>query len=268
MTSTKPYLYMRELATKCGRKSFRLPLPIFVVRNFHCGPISFRLPLPMINNVFVVGDVGLSRQILQDLKSDKPIEIYSSFESITKTPIMFTSMNSVYTKSIRKMAHRAFSSQQSRMKMIAQKHIDHWLDERLRYISDQRAAFDPTNEALAITFYTVCDFAFEYEASYEEYLAFVENIDIALHEFAFRQSTNPLRKLFGSLLPSAWKAEKASTWVRNFAAKVLESFTSRSRETQEQDSFLALLFQSTAIQDLNGIISEIIMFLFAGHDTC
>ena len=110
MTSDHPHTYLLDLARRCQNKTFRLPLPIFRVVQLRWGRRQyFYLPLPTLRRVFVVGDVPTARRILQDASSDKPPEIYTSFEGITNAPVMFTSRNSGYTRSVRRSAHRAFS---------------------------------------------------------------------------------------------------------------------------------------------------------------
>jgi len=249
MTSSQPHEYLLQLARASKRTVFRLPLPIFQIT-----------PIPKLRRVFVVSDVQLARRILQDSASDKPPEIYSSFENITNRPVMFTSRNSAYTKSIRKIAHVAFS-QKKQMHLIIKKHVDQWLDGRLRKFSISGKSFDPVDEALAVTFYIICEAAFGYEASYDEFRLFTDNLDMALTEFAYRQSTNPLRKLFWFLLPGVWKARRAAKLVMEFAERMRRSYN-----TSGNDSFMDSLRNN---EDLHAKqqTSEILMFMAAGHET-
>lgn len=291
MTSSEPYLYLHELSQRCKRNNFRLCLPIFRLQEFSVGGhFSFYLPLPILKRVFVVGDVELARRILQDPLSDKPCEIFSSFEGITKAPVLFTSKNSSYTKSIRRTAHRAFSlkrnsQEENRMRSIAQTYIAEWLDGRMRILSSANdndndndtsssSSFDPVDEALAITFYIICDVAFGYKATYQEFRTFTDNLDLALHEFAYKQSTNPLRKIFWPLIPGVWKAKRASQSVRRFVEHLLiETLLTTTNEESSYDdddstTFLTLLLENVELRDKRKlIVSEIIMFMAAGHET-
>ncbi|KAL7441479.1 hypothetical protein ACHAXM_011526 [Skeletonema potamos] len=250
MTSTEPHLYLLQLARQCKRTVFRLPLPIFQIA-----------PIPKLRQVFVVSDVQLARRILQDSLSDKPPEIYSSFEGITKTPVMFTSRNSNYTKSIRKMAHCAFSKKKQ-LHLIIKKHVDQWINVRLRELSTNGKSFDPVDEALYVTFFIICEAAFGHNATYDEYTHFTKSLDAALTEFAYRQSTNPLRRVFWFLLPGCWKARRAAKVVMEFAELMRQAYN-----TSGNDIFMDSLQNNRDILDAKQHAGEIIMFMAAGHET-
>ena len=284
MTSDHPHVYLLDLARRCQRKTFRLPLPIFRVVPIHWGWKRwqyFYLPLPILRRVFVVGDVPTARRILQDASSDKPPEIYTSFEGITDVPVMFTSRNSVYTRSVRRSAHRAFAMKKKkdgdgggvgrmRSMAIAQKHIDQWLGGRLRDLSHNNKGFDPVDEALALTFFIICEVAFDYEATYEEFRMFTDNLDLALSEFAYRQSTNPLRKVFGFALPGVWKAKRAAKRVMEFAEHMRQSYVTRNRTKKDGigATFMDhILMDSELCDDIRQQTSEMVMFMAAGHET-
>jgi len=251
MTSSEPHLYLLQLARECKRTVFRLPLPIFQIS-----------PIPKLRRVFVVSDVQLARRILQDSLSDKPPEIYSSFEGITNRPVMFTSRNSKYTKSIRKMSHCAFS-QKKQMNLIIKKHVDQWIDVRLRKLGINNQSFDPVDEALSVTFFIICEAAFGYKASYDEFKLFTDSLDAALGEFAYKQSTNPLRKMFWLLFPSGWKAKRAAKQVMEFAEQMRQSYNTSGNDAVFMDS----LQNNQDILDAKQKTSEIVMFMAAGHET-
>eukprot|EP00977_Amphora_coffeiformis_P022628 scaffold11109_cov138-Amphora_coffeaeformis.AAC.2 len=200
---------------------------------------------------------------------------------------MFTSTNSAYTKSVRRTAHRAFSLKNNsskigddrggdRLHMISQKYIAMWLEGRIPELNVNDQSFDPVEEALAVTFYIICEAAFGYEATYEEFRVFTDNLDLAFHEFAYKQSTNPLRKIFWPFLPGAWKARRATRSVRKFAEQVIDalqstSITSKeysSNDHEEESHFLSLLLKNPDVQhNKSQQVSEIVMFMAAGHET-
>ena len=77
--------------------------------------------------------------------------------------------NNDYTKGIRKSTTHAFSKNEvGRMNEIALKHVNRWLEER----SNLDAPFDPAHEMTRITFFSICEAAFEYEATEEEFVEF------------------------------------------------------------------------------------------------
>ena len=227
----------------------------------------------------MVGDVPTARRILQDASSDKPPEIYTSFEGITNAPVMFTSRNSGYTRSVRRSAHRAFSMKTKkdangagggRVRSIVQKHIDRWLDGRLRNLSHDNEEFDPVDDALALTFFIICEMAFDYPATYEEFRMFTDNLDLALSEFAYRQSTNPLRKVFGFALPGVWKAKRSARRVMEFACHMRQSYVTRNRTKKDGigATFMDhILINSELCGDIRQQTSEMVMFMAAGHET-
>lgn len=282
MTSDHPHSYLHDLARKCQKRTFRLPLPIFRVFQLRCGwrrrRCYFYLPLPIVRRVFVVGDVPTARRILQDATSDKPPEIYTSFEGITDVPVMFTCRNSGYTRSVRRSAHHAFSMKDDddggggRIRAIAQKHIDQWLGGRLRDLSDNDEGFDPVDEALALTFFIICEVAFDYPATYDEFRMFTDNLDLALSEFAYRQSTNPLRKVFGIFLPGVWRAKRAAGRVMEFAGHMRQSYVSRNTTSRANKggigtTFMDHILTNPELSDVRQQTSEMVMFMAAGHET-
>jgi len=275
MTGSEPYLYLYELSQKCNRKNFRLCIPMFRLHEFSLGThFSFHVHLPILRRVFVVGDVELARRILQHPLSDKPPKFFSSFEGITKNPVMFTSRNTSYTKSIRRTAHRAFSIKKNskdadRMRYITQKYIDGWLNTRLRELSVNDESFDPVDDALAITFYVFCEAAFGYKATYQEFRTFTDNLDLAMTEFAYKQITNPLRKIFWAMIPGVWKAKRASQSIRRFVEHLIDTIQTTTKESSSDDftTFLSLLLENPDVRDKSQQVSEIIMFMAAGHET-
>lgn len=277
MTGAEPHLFLLHLARKCKRKTFRLPLPIFEIVDVRWGQwLLFYLPLPKVRRVFAVSDIQLARRILQDSLSDKPLEIYTSFEGITaNTPVMFTSRNSGYTKLIRNLAHHAFAQKKrqtshdgSRIHLIIKKYVDRWLNGRLRDLAMNSKAFDPVDEALVVTFYIICEAAFNYEATYDEFRVFTDNLDFALTEFAYRQSTNPLRKVLSCLLPEVWKAKRAAKRVMVFAEKMRQAHNKASKSRNKgSESFMDLMQNKPDLLDKRQQVSEIVMFMAAGHET-
>ncbi|KAL9183398.1 hypothetical protein ACHAXT_005185 [Thalassiosira profunda] len=257
MTGESPHAYLLELIRRCGCKTFRLPLPILQVREFRYW--GWRLPVPRLRRVFAVCDARLARRVLQDPLSDKPREIYTSFEGITGTPVMFTSTNGEYTRSVRRTAHRFFA--QKKDGKIVRKCTDRWLDGRVHDLSVGGTPFDPLDEALHVTFQIMCEAAFRYETTYHEFRTFADNLDLALVEFAYRQSTNPLRKIFGWMLPSVWRAKRSAKQVMEFAEKMLQ------QGDLDGTSFIDLMLENPNLATERQRAAEIVMFMAAGHET-
>ena len=276
MTSPEPHRYLLRLAQQCRKKTFRLPLPVLEIQKF--GSIS--LFTPTLKRIFVVSDVSLARQILQDPVSDKPIEVFRSFEGITNnTPVLFTSTNSDYTKSIRKMAHMVFSlnekkSKERSMEDIAERWMRPWLYQRLYRISQSSdKTLNPVEESLAVSFFIICEAAFGCPtASYDDFRSFTHHLDIALQEFAYRQSTNIFRKLCSSFLPSFWNAKHSARLVLDFAYHMIDDYDKRGNSVRKTAgsapmTFMDLLLQNPYLKERENLASEILMFLATGHET-
>ena len=251
-----PFFLLR-LARKMGRSSYRIPLPV------------------SRKGAYIIGDPELTRAILQDTKTDKPLHIYRSFEGISGRKIMFTSRNTdPYLKKMRKSTAHAFSRNQvGRMKTVADKVADQWMNERLANMAETSTSFDPAYEMNRITFYVICEAGFEYaDLSDQEFAHFSHHIEIALREFTFKQSTNPLRRFLWKLLPGVREALASSEETMVFSRKLLQEYKKKQKAgtASDENTLIKLLVNSighSSDADDEQVAAEAHSWLTAGHDT-
>jgi len=256
--------------------------PFFLLRLARTmGRSSFRIPLPVLRRqgAYIVGDPDLTRAILQDAKTDKPLHIYRSFEGISGRKIMFTSRNTdPYLRKMRKSTAHAFSRHQvGRMKTVADQVADQWMNERLAHMAETNTSFDPAYEMNRITFYVICEAGFEYtDLSDQEFAHFSHHIEIALREFTFKQSTNPLRRFLWKLLPGVREALASSEETMVFSRKLLQEYKKKQKEgsASEENTLIKLMVDSIGghgsdddADDDEQIAAEVVSWLTAGHDT-
>lgn len=157
----------------------------------------FRLPIPLgTGGLHVVGDPAVARQILMDAATSKPRHVYKAFQTGETVKTLFTSTSDGYAKSVRKSVAHAFSKREiDRMNAIAVRHVDEWINTRLKNFAETGEPFDPSNEMIRLTFFIINEAAFEYKTSDEEFQMFKYHSDVALREFAYKQITAPWRKV-------------------------------------------------------------------------
>jgi cytochrome P450 len=232
------------------------------------GKWTYRASLPGKSPVFV-GDPDLVKEILLDKASDKPREVYKILEG-TKSKTMFTSSNAdPYMKAVRKSTAHAFSSREvGRMNEVATKYVNEWLDGRLKRLAEEKEPFVPTTEFNRITFKVICEAAFEYMATDEEFDWFEHHAKLDLTEFILKQPTDPIRQKFWFLYRDARKARESSNLLLDFAGKVLESYRQKPlNERSTNNTLIKILHDNPAIKTEHERRSEIKDWLIAGHDT-
>jgi cytochrome P450 len=243
--------FILEIAQTLGQNCFRLPLPFL-------GP----------GGLFEIGDYQLARRIFQDKTTDKPRKVYKNVEGLSgKT--MFTSGNhDEYTKSLRKATAHAFSrTEVGRMNAVAKKYVDEWIHGRLlKEFVEKEKPFDPGYELNRITFFVICEAAFEYVATEEEYTRFSHNVEIVLRELTFKQVSNPLRKTFGWFLPGPRKGYCCIRQNRRFMAKVMHAYRKNPNKSSH-NTLIKILEASTTIGNDYQRVSEMTHWLFGGHET-
>lgn len=235
--------------------------------------INFRLPLPLARaGVYVVAEPKLLKKVLLDRHTDKPRDVYKTFQG-PSPKTLFTSASDEYAKSIRKTMAPAFSKQEVlRMQQVAKKHVDLWINGRLRTYAENGTEFDPAVEINRITFYVIMEAAFEYTTTDEEFEQFSAWSEIALREFAFRQIVNPLRKihLFRKffLFPDVAKAHRASDLAMDFTRKVLDTYRAKDEsEKSKNHTIVKVLTSSTAMASEEQRTAEALAWMNGGHET-
>jgi len=190
------------------------------------GSRIYRINLPRPGGVYVVADPRAQRQIFLDKTTDKPEDLYKSFSQIGGTPNIFTRTTAdPHWKVARKGSAPAFSAREvSRMKRICIEHLEEWMNECLDVMVEKGESFDPAFEMTRLTFHIIMEAAFEYKSTDEEFKEFEHHIEIAIREFTFKQTVNPLRGFFGFLFPTTRQAKKSCLVIRRYAQKLLDTY--------------------------------------------
>jgi cytochrome P450 len=234
------------------------------------GTLNFRLPVPLsLQGVHVIGDTQFAKQILSDRNTTKPRAFYREFDSVFRGRQLFGQPNNDYSKAIRKSTAHAFSKNEvGRMNVIALKYVNEWLDGRMKQLADSGGTFDPAQEMTRITFLTICESAFEYQASGEEFEEFAHCVEVGLREYGFKQTTNPLRgTIFGKLIPSVREADRCCVKGIEFARRILEAY--RKNPNKSKQNTLIKLIEGADILTNNDEekATNTYMYLIAGMDT-
>jgi cytochrome P450 len=233
------------------------------------GPV-FRLNLPFIKGpmLVAVGDLETAKEILQDPKTLKPPEPYASIGSIAGGPNIVTSEGH-HWKFSRKGVEPVFGKKHiNRMHQVCKDRTEEWIQRKLEPTIEADEPFDLSKELVYLTMSIICKAAFDYKIKEKEAETLVEEFDIVMKEFAFNQVNNPLRATFGLLLPSVRRARLARTRVQAMAKKILESYRKKPRHLRSQEeTIISCIDKNKSYEDDSHRIADIVMFLFAGHDT-
>jgi cytochrome P450 len=159
------------------------------------GTLNFCLPIPLsLQGVHVIGDPQLAKQILSDEAAEKPRIVCKVFDVLCcGARTLVAQPNNDCAKAVRKSAFHAFPKNEvGCMNEIALKCVNQWLDGRMKQLADSDATFDPAHEMTRITFFSICESAFEHEAAEEEFEEFAHCAEASGREFGIKLAANPL----------------------------------------------------------------------------
>jgi cytochrome P450 len=129
-------------------------------------------------------------------------------------------------------------------------------------------SFDPSYEMIIrLTLIIICEAAMEYNISKEEVESFRHNVRICLEEFTGRQTMNPLRKVFGWLIPSVRTANASARAMQEFCYRILQAYLDNPNKSSNITVIKLLMETLDDVTTDNEHIAEIFGFLFTGHDT-
>jgi len=226
--------------------------------------LSLPLPFPM---VVAVGDGQLAREILTDKASTKPPALYDDFNSITaNVPTMF-STNGDYWHSRRKGIAPAFANNQvNRMNSVAVKTADRWIENMLTLEGQEKGfQFDVADEMIDLMLTSICQTAFEYQISENEKGLFLLELKLALKEFLFKSSTNPLRKMFGIFLKERRRAFLAARRLQEFSLKIIDVYSRLSNPLK--GTMIDLIMNNPCYTNDLERAADVTTLLVGGHDT-
>lgn len=226
----------------------------------------FRLRIPIPGGMYMLGDPIAQRQVLLDKSSEKPAVLYRRFEIPGTEPGIFTRETAdPLWKVVRKGTAVAFAKDEvDRMTSICCNVVDKWMKERLEPMVQAGDSFDPSEEMLFLTFSSIMRSAFEYLPSVKEFKVYTHNTDAVLREFGFKQSTNPLRRTFGFMIPEVRRALQCSKTLTEFTESILHAY--RVNPNKSPHNTLIKLIEQLPIPDKLKR-TEIGAYLFGGHDT-
>ncbi len=139
------------------------------------------IPLSL-QGVHIVGDPQLAKQIQSDKATEKPKAFYKAFDAAScGIRQLFTQPSNDFARAVRKSTFHAFSKNEvGCMNKIALKFVNQWLEGRMKELADSDTTFDPAHESTRLTFLSICESAFEYEASEAEFKEFAHNAEVSL----------------------------------------------------------------------------------------
>lgn len=243
--------------------------PFFVLRHARAtekaGKTCFRLALPFPGGMYVLIENNLIQRILKDPTTDKS-RIYKPLNQVIGTKEnIFTSSNNSHVKMVRKLAAPAFVAVEvSRMNDISARTTNAWCNTAASNFT--KNGFSPSYEMVNITFKIICESAFEYHATDEEFKKFAECLELTSYEIFLKQVANPLRGPFGFLIPEVRKARDAGAWLRIFVAKILTTYRSNPNKSN-QNTLIKLIDSNDFFSSDKQRIAEMMVFIVAGHDT-
>ena len=228
----------------------------------------FRLNLSAIFScpmVAVVSDPKVAHEILRDPLTTKPEQLYRQFEDTMGTKSIFTS-NGEFWHSRRKGMAPAFSSKHiKRMNKVSSEKADEWIQTRLSKFVDNDQAFDVGKEMISIILSALAETAFEYHMSDEEKQTFLHESEISLMEFVFKTSLNPLRRVFGLLIPERRRAHLAAKRLQAIALKIINAY--RELENPTKDTIIDRMMHNSAYKNDSERFADILFLLVAGYDS-
>ena len=214
---------------------------------------------------YVTGDYILAREVLKDSTSDKVFD--KSFWIIGGKQNIFTSQNNAHWKFARKATVPAFSaSEVGRMREIAVQHMERWFQSVLEPSIKEGKSFDATKEMCKLTFQVICEAAFEYIPTAEEFETFEHHLQICFDEFILKYSTIPFRKMFGSFIPEVQKAFASCREIQKFAGRLLDAYRKNPNKSPNK-TLIKLIADNDSFDSDAQRIAEIVVYLIAGHDT-
>jgi len=219
---------------------------------------------------YVVATHDLQREIMNDKRADKPIEVYGKFNTPGYPAGLFTrrTKDPVW-KTSRKCAAPSFSRKEvGRMNSVCNKHLRHWITERLEGTFLARdEPFDPSKEMTFLTFSTILEAGFEYVPTPEECDAYIQNLSTYLKEFGLKQLANPFRRPFGWFFQGYRDAMKAETRNISFRNKIVEHYRANPNKSTNNTLIKMLTENETIKNDRSQIVAEIGTFIAGGFDT-
>jgi cytochrome P450 len=235
------------------------------------GPI-FRISVPFMRSapmLVAVGDLETAKEILQDETTIKPEAMYASVAAIAgHRKNIITSAGSSW-RHARKGISPAFAKHYvDRMHKICKDKTEEWIEKKLEPSMYAGESLDISKEFLFLTLSIICKVAFEYNIKDKEAYRVMSDLEITTQEFAHDQAKSPVRRIFGLLIPSVRRASQARNRVHKFAKKLLDGHRKKPLHMRSSaETIISRIDKSHSYRNDKDRIADMVMFLFAGHDT-
>ena len=243
----------------------------FLIDQFQRQGGIFRLPFPSsvgLPMVVVVANTADARAIYRDAANIKPGTMYQALEALTSGP------NIASTAGIpgdswhhrRKGINPAFAPKQvKRMNQIALEKAEAWIQTTLLPIVRTNGGFDVGTEMILLTITVICEAALDYNVSEKESREILQAIKVGVEEFTFKSIFNPFRQFATWLLQDRRHAFHEVEKLKEFAIKIMKLY--RANPSPTPDTVIDMIIKNPNYKDDTERIPDIIMILFAGHDT-
>ncbi|CAB9497335.1 P450/NADPH--P450 reductase [Seminavis robusta] len=200
------------------------------------GTTVFRLPLDVFvgTKLFVIGDAKLTRAILTDKGTTKPMNMYENFNNMANGAISLFASNGSYWHARRKAIAPAFSSQHvQRMNAIAIANCDEWLETKLKPLAKEGKSFDAEREMIDLMLSTISESAFQYKMSPTEMDAFKEDLATVANYNLLKTSLGRWRMAISWLLTDRQAYGKAATRIQALCYKLIAIYKQLENPTKE-----------------------------------
>jgi cytochrome P450 len=126
-------------------------------------------------------------------------------------------------------------------------------------------SFDVGKEMIDITISVICQAALDYRTSREERQRLLEEIPLAWTEFTMKDAINPFRRFLTWMLPERRRAFIAARRLKEFAFRVIENY--QKNPARAPQTVVDMIMKNPNYKSDDERAADIIMILFAGHDT-
>jgi len=228
-----------------------------------------RLPIPGAPMVVVVANTEDARAIYRDSDNIKPPALYHTLAVFTGEQNIVSLKGGEAWFHRRRSMNPAFAPKHiKRMNEVAMQAAEEWVSEKLAAVvkgQHDEVSVDIGKEMIDITMSVICKAAFDYDITDDEKDEILEEIKLGWAEFTTKTSFNPLRKFFTWFLPDRQRAFISLERLQTFAFKVMDNH--KKKATPTPDTVVDTIMKNSLYKNDKERAADIIMVLFAGHDT-
>lgn len=214
----------------------------------------------------VICDTETARELYKASDMIKPPFLYSAIARFSSGDNLLNLHGGPNWFHRRKGINPAFAPKQIKvMNQIALQVAQAWEESKLLPKNNgDVTTFDVGKEMVDITVSVICQSALNYETTREKREWLLKELTTAWVEFTMKDAFNPLRRFGTWVLPERQRAFGATQNLKQFAMDVIEAYRKNPIETQ---SVIALIINNPNYKNDEERASDIVMILFAGHDT-